>query len=353
MTNQDKWNEIVEWCTDNLEASENTIQSGWEMLFADSDIFGYSFIKKEIDNQRSIRLGSKDRVIPDIIIKGDDKDLFVVELKQLSLFFDNKMKDQLFSYLKQLELNIGVLVCHDIYVYIFYGNGNSAFVKIPLEKDNKDGAKFVELFSKGNFDKEKVKEFIEGKTKKDKNIKEMQELITTEYVIDLIKNDLSKGYNQDEIEEALDNFNITINKKVKMLPNVSNYTYTKWQRTKNFSASVSARKDNKNKLKALRLIYGLREEGKISDEMLRLFQDKPSSQQYLGISFKFLTDDHNEIRDRCGHYRYYPDDPIVINGNRYWICSQWWDFAKPYRDKFAENHGIDLEDTKYDHCFQR
>ena len=338
------WNEIVEWSKNNRSALEDGVQSEWEDYFADSEFFGYSKKRGEIDNKRSIILGSTKRVIPDIIIRKDNKDLFVIELKQLCKSFEEKFREQLFSYLKQLELNIGILVCQNIYVYVFKGNGDYSYIKIPFVKDSQDGAKFVELFSRANFDKEKIEDFIESKTNKDKNIKEIKECINSEYIIDLIKKDLSHGYADDEIDEALKGFDISVTKKDNPAIVPSNFGGYAVKNTK-------GSRSGKNKKKIMRLVHGLKISGQLTDDMLIGFQNKDYSKKNLGLQYKLLTVDPNEVFDKMGHSRYYPKDTIDINGTTYYICSQWWDYAKPYRDAFAEKHGIDLEDTKYDNYF--
>lgn len=279
----------------------------------------------------------------------------MVELKVLGRDNPNEDKTQLFSYLKLVKCDIGVLICHDIYVYFYdyaKDDDDQSFIKIPFEKDNTNGAKFIELFSRDNFDKNKIKEFIKSKTIKDKNINEIKELLTSEYVKDLIVKDLKNGYKNDEIEEALKEFNISINQKVKVLPSVSNYTYIKEHMPKHYSMGAPVYGDTNNKVKALRLLYGLREEGKITDEMLRLLQDKYASNQFFKLGYKVLESDENNLF-KAGLYRYYKNDPIIINGTRYWICSQWSPSTKPYRDDFAKKYDIDLESDKYDHHFQR
>lgn len=80
-----KWNKIVDLYNKYQFKSENEIQNLWEQLFADAELFGYSKIYGEINAHRSIQIGSSGRVIPDIIIKNGEKDLFIVELKQSSL----------------------------------------------------------------------------------------------------------------------------------------------------------------------------------------------------------------------------------------------------------------------------
>ena len=146
-----KWNNIVNLFTSNNSKPEQTIQILWEKIF--SEFFGYSTLLGDIDSQRAIAIGSSQRIIPDIIIKNSNKDLFIVELKQPQLQSGN---EQLLSYLKLLKIEIGVLICNKLFLYYFDYNkpdNEQLFVEISFTENNPDGIKFLELFQKTNFNK--------------------------------------------------------------------------------------------------------------------------------------------------------------------------------------------------------
>lgn len=115
MNAREKWNRIVAFHKQYFRSPESKVQDVWENVFV--EILGYSRLEGEVERHRSIYLGSTERVIPNVIVKNNDNDLFVVELKQHNLPFSPAMEGQLFSYLKQLRDNIGVLVCDKLYVY--------------------------------------------------------------------------------------------------------------------------------------------------------------------------------------------------------------------------------------------
>ena len=95
MNANDKWNLIVSNIQKKLMAKESEVQDLWEKIFADAIFFGYSKLSGEIDCQRNIHIGSYERTIPDIIIKNiiNNKDLFIVELKQHNLPFNQTYKE--------------------------------------------------------------------------------------------------------------------------------------------------------------------------------------------------------------------------------------------------------------------
>ncbi len=209
-----KWNQLVDLHTKNLLAQESIVQNLWEIAFV--ELFGYSRLNGELDSHRTLRIGSTERVIPDIIIKENEKDIFIVELKQHNKYFDGGMERQLFSYLKQLKMNMGILICNKIYVYDYDHNKNDneqSKLEIAFEKDNPDGIRFMELFSKGNFKNTSVSEIIQEKTETEKHLKEIETKITNDYVLLLIKNDLLKIYKDTEVENIIKNLKVSVMKK--------------------------------------------------------------------------------------------------------------------------------------------
>ena len=218
MTIVEKWNLLISHVQRKSFAKETEVQQLWENIFADADLFGYSRFNGEIDSQRTIHIGSYDRTVPDIIIREsiNKRDLFVVELKQYSSIFDIKYKEQLFSYMRLLRLNIGVLICNKIYVFVLDHDDNEKSMEITFTKDNPDGCKFVELFSKMNYSENSVRKFIEKNKELKSHVQEIQANLQPHSVIDIIKSHLSSNYSEEEIEIALKNIQITISFNAKM-----------------------------------------------------------------------------------------------------------------------------------------
>lgn len=174
---EENWNEIVEAFRKNYNKTEDFVQNSWEFLC--KLCFGYSSCN--IESQYSVKMGTGIKK-SDIVIKNEKEILLVIELKKHDLT-PEKNKAQLFSYLNQLKVNIGILVCDNIYLYDYdyTVQGDKHFVaKISFKKYNPDGVKFVELFSKNNFDKEKIKEFIKDVAQKnEEELKRKKEEMNT------------------------------------------------------------------------------------------------------------------------------------------------------------------------------
>ena len=210
----EKWNKIVALHEQYYRSSESTVQNVWENVFA--ELFGYSRLEGEVERHRPIQMGSTERVIPDIIIKNQDGDLFVVELKQHNAPFSIGMESQLFSYLKQLRDTIGVLVCDKLYVYSYdYGkkDDEQIRVEIPFVENNADGVQFVELFGKKDFNSKNVKAFVFEKNRFDLHVKAISKQITASLIVELIKDRFTPKYTESEVRAALGGFSITVNGK--------------------------------------------------------------------------------------------------------------------------------------------
>lgn len=209
-----KWNKIVDLYNKYQFKSENEIQNLWEQLFADAELFGYSKIYGEINAHRSIQIGSSGRVIPDIIIKNGEKDLFIIELKQSSLGCGDK---QLLSYLKLLQqINIGILICNKLYIYNFDINkkdNEQTKLAIDFTYDNPYGIKFVELFEKRKFNVTAIKEFVENNAKLENNVSKIKDTINKEFVLNLLKKHFLENYTEEEYNQATNNLEIGINFK--------------------------------------------------------------------------------------------------------------------------------------------
>lgn len=209
-----KWNKIVDFYNEYRLKPENEIQNLWEQLFADAELFGYSKMYGEIEPHRSIQIGSSCRVIPDIIIKKNEKDLFIVELKQSSLDCGDK---QLLSYLKLLQqINIGILICNKLYIYNFDINKKDVEqtkLAIDFTYDNPYGIKFVELFEKRNFNIDAIKEFIDNNAKFKNNALEIKNTINKSFVLNLVREYFLKNYTEKEFEEATKDLELEINYK--------------------------------------------------------------------------------------------------------------------------------------------
>ncbi len=214
MTSKEKWNKICDYFENYKNKDEDRIQFLWEKLF--SEIFGYSSLDNEIDSHRIMKLGSTERLIPDIIIKSKEKDLFVIELKREDLSVDESRKKQLYSYLKQTHNNLGILIANQIclidYNYDLPDEEQKSCI-IDFDYDNSHGIKFIEVFEKENFSKESAKKFINECTEATLKMAEIRKQLNAELIKTLLREHLKKSFTDLEIDSVLKEYEIKISKK--------------------------------------------------------------------------------------------------------------------------------------------
>lgn len=213
MSHGTSWNKLVSQYNKNLGKKEDIVQTSWELLL--STVFDYS--DRDIHPQYPVKMGVSTK-LADILVRHGDDDLFVMELKRHTL---HDGQEQLFSYLNQLKIDIGVLVCDKLYVYDFdYTKKaeNYSSVKIDFTQDNPDGIKFVELFTSGNFDRQKIKDFIAQKNQSKKNIALIRKDLTDDFVKEAVKNHLTEKYPAEDVERVLSEMVITVRAKGAVTP---------------------------------------------------------------------------------------------------------------------------------------
>ena len=205
---QEKWNQFVYYL---CEAKKNGVEEPEYHLTIEAQLqlLGWMRHKNEICHKPNLSIGNNGHIQPDILIQKDDKKQFVIEVKRPLHTQMAKDRDQLVSYMRQLKLKAGVYIGERI--EIFYDQPDSenavSVLTIPLELDNKRGARFVELFSKERFSKENIVQFCEERIKelrhqeslnkiKDHLINEAQEQITKGmkmYLMEKYGNTFSEG----------------------------------------------------------------------------------------------------------------------------------------------------------------
>jgi hypothetical protein len=159
----EKWNEI---CTDlcncrNRNVSESEYQ---KQVVLDLRLLGWKLYAHEIREQMTIEIGAANALRPDFVIYKDEKPQFVIELKKPQHVQKERERMQLFSYMKQLNLKIGLYIGENIQVFYFDAakdeNPRQAF-HVTLKTNSEDGKIFVELFSRENYSQERLLEFCQ------------------------------------------------------------------------------------------------------------------------------------------------------------------------------------------------
>lgn len=221
--NKEKWNEIAYLLSENLQTDLSETDFGQKVIQA-LRILDWKEYKGEIEKEHSLQFGSVNKLRPDFIIKSDDKRLFVIEIKLPTIPINSTFQRQLFSYMRQLKLDYGILIGQAI--QIFY-DGNLINQEDPIlletiqfKANSEKGEKFVELFCKETYSTELLKSFTLNSLKKinrKEDHKKLTEKILTENyqekISELIKQDFLNEYDGELIESVLKELKIEIKNK--------------------------------------------------------------------------------------------------------------------------------------------
>ncbi|RYH71908.1 hypothetical protein EVU94_14640 [Flavobacteriaceae bacterium 144Ye] len=222
--NNEKWNEICFLLSDNIrtDISESDFEQNVVQALRVLDWKEYS---GDIEIRPSFQVGAANRITPDFVIKdSNNRKLFVIEIKQPNIPLNSRFQQQLFSYMRQLKLEYGILIGQGI--QIFY-DGDLAKQEDPIlletikfTKDNEKGLKFVEIFAKENFNQESLRNFTLNGLKKLNRREEHKELtkklLDENYqakISELIKQDFLDEYDGELIESVLENLTVEIRAK--------------------------------------------------------------------------------------------------------------------------------------------
>lgn len=222
--NNEKWKEICFLLSENIRAEIS--ESDFEQNVIQSlRVLDWKEYSGDLQIRPSFPIGSSNRIIPDIVINSaEKKNLFVIEIKQPSIQLNTKFQQQLFSYMRQLKLQYGVLIGQVI--QIFYDGDLTEHDEpvlletIDFEKDSQKGQKFVELFNKENFSYNSLNTFTQNslnKLNRKNEQKILSEIIVSpDYepkILELVKLDLLNKYDGEIIDNVLQGLSVNITTK--------------------------------------------------------------------------------------------------------------------------------------------
>lgn len=341
---QEKWNQFVYYLR---EAKKNGVEEPeyHSTIEAQLQLLGWMRYKNEICHKPNLSIGNNGHIQPDILIQKDDKKQFVIEVKRPLHTQIAKDRDQLVSYMRQLKLKAGIYIGE--HIEIFYDQPDSenavSVLSIPLELDNKRGARFVELFSKDRFSKEAIVQFCEDRIKemrhqeslnkiKDHLITDAQGQITEGMKMYLMEK-YGNTFSESDIVGMLASLNFTATPKDGQQPVVVTTPVTPSQK-KDSDATQSKQAHDKtqysinggtfqNKRRFVHQLVKMYVEEHPSATFADLEQTFPSTLQ--GSYGVIRTTDY--IREKgIEEYRYLMKDGELLrssDGVTFAVCSQW------------------------------
>ena len=159
---QEKWNQFVYVLCEakKKDVDEDTYHT---LIENQLQLLNWMMYKGEICHKPNIPIGNSKFIQPDILIKSDNEEQFVIEVKRPVHTQTERERVQLESYMRQLKLDVGIYIGE--HIEVFYDKPKSkdavSVMKIPLEIDNKLGVRFVEKFFRENFSRDAIVDFCE------------------------------------------------------------------------------------------------------------------------------------------------------------------------------------------------
>jgi len=142
------WNNICVHMNENRNSSEKELQKNIELLFTQ---LGWSKFDGEMISQKTILIGSAQRLTPDIILKNNGDEIIVIELKKPNKSNSDKTKSQLDSYMCQLKLKFGIFIGENLQFYYDTFRTTEKSKKVfetDFIEDSEKAVEFISLIGK-------------------------------------------------------------------------------------------------------------------------------------------------------------------------------------------------------------
>lgn len=311
----------------------------------------------DIAEQHSITLGSTQRLIPDLIVYKNGTVQFIIEVKHPFHTRRHEDIEQLASYMKQLEVNIGIYIGSAIEVYykkIGDGSCPNLILSTTFKSEDPKGEEFADLFSASSFSLEKIEslyqKYIEEKETNEQT-REIIEQLCTPDTVDLVKLFLTEYLESDKkstvaIKNALNSIYISIKSTSEQEQTIHN-TFSKPIIPSTFKQDFKSVNPIVISPKKIRIA------GKVNDiafnlisEIIRINSDKSFKQLYSIFGKKNFIEAVKNIND---HKRWFMDEVFTsIDGTKFVISNQWGinGNSKPrfdYLIEIAKSFGIEID----------
>ncbi|MGP1990914.1 type I restriction enzyme HsdR N-terminal domain-containing protein [Zobellia laminariae] len=344
--NNEKWNEICFLLSTNIK--NDISESDFEQNVIQAlRVLNWKEFTGDIQIRPSFPIGAANRIMPDFVINSSDKkNLFVIEIKQPSIPLNTKFQQQLFSYMRQLKLQYGILIGQVIQVF-YDGDLTNHEDPVLLETidfstENLKGHKFVELFSKENFSDDLLQSFTLNSLKKI-NRKEdqktlFQKITSTAYkaaILELIKQDFLNKYDAELIENVLKNISIDITSKDQKEIERQKFRIVQSSQLKKIKNNLNEPNGKLPIGKYVRQSFGeLVKDNLIDRNEIERLQRSDYSKLTFDIQFPFMVKEDSAQYERLRYWK----NPYYINGQMFFVCSQWYEVPanndRPYYEEW-------------------
>ena len=287
----EKWNDIVFTLLDckNRNVSEDDYQEKVEEQFK---FLGWSISGGCVESKPMLPIGNSNYIVPDVVLKRKSGErVVVVEVKEPNNSLKKRQELQLFSYMRQLELRVGLYIGEKIQLYYNAPDDNlnpHPILASELVLDSINGQILCDLLDYSKFDLNSLEFFCAEELKKiryKENLrKALEDSLSEDMGIDFIRKLVKEYFLKDCLYEAVLDDEL---KKIKILVE---YTHRKKRKAED---RVSPRKYPKYSLNGGKYVT----KRELVLEALRLYVNKHPEASYKEI------EDFFNIKELPGGYK--------------------------------------------------
>ena len=336
------WNFICRVMRNIDRQSEMAYQRGIKEMILET-VLGWR--PDQITEQPSLQLGSTERLVPDMLVRKDERNSFIIEVKKPGHKKSKGDIEQLLSYMKQLETPVGIYWGDEVEVYWkTIGDGSAPILLLSLNFNllSEDGDVFVSLFSEESYSIKKLFELKnerEAKVIFESMVKDLLSEVTSdafEYevralIIEYLKR---KGIDKYVVEDVMDRVavSISLEKNIDSCLDV-------YQRESHKDREICYSRRPNNGV-AQRYAYEL------IRQIIEKNRDLNFNQMYGIFKKKNRIEDVTKIKDETRWFLFEDDIIKLSDGTRVAISNQWGfnGFSKPKMDELreiAKRYGIE------------
>jgi len=335
---KDIWNDLCYRINcKNQNVPERGFQIITESLF---EKLGWSISRHEIITQKAIPVGASGNIKPDIVISDNEKKLFVIELKKPNISMSGRNSEQLFSYMRLLRLNFGILIGETLQAYYEVSIDDEfprKIIEIHFNQDSEDGINFIKLLSRNEYSPDDIESYckqrIELEAENEKSRQYIDDLCSEKgarIIINLLKEKLSTNFSQNITESIINSININISRirtgiSIPQSDSDGNGSYH------------TPPKKPKDKTKYLLNGHPVGGKGALVRAVVRLYIEQNPNTTFEELADKFphelnktkfgmfnTYDKAIKINANEAASRYNINEPVkLINGGKIAICTQW------------------------------
>ena len=154
--NQNRWREF---CYDLIEAAKaDILEDPYQDLIEQGlRVLNWSKPKGEICPKERIKIGSHNKLEPDITLKINERSVLVIEIKRPRNKLNEDQILQLVSYMRQRCVQFGLYIGDRIALfYDDYSNEPTEVWGLNIDSEADEGWRFVDFFARGSFNEERL-----------------------------------------------------------------------------------------------------------------------------------------------------------------------------------------------------